>query len=239
MNPKKVTILYDNYVFTPGTASEWGFSCLVQGFEKTILFDTGGKGDILMSNIGVLGVDLKKVDIIVLSHNHWDHTGGLFNVLEKNPNVTVYAPKSFPDDFIGKVTQTGAKIERVDQPLEVCRDVILTGEIAGPVNEQSLILKTKQGAVVITGCSHPGIVKIVKKASEVVSGRVYMTFGGFHLMRHSEAEVDDIIRELRALGLVKCGATHCTGEKAIGQFKSAFGEDFLQMGTGNVIEIPE
>jgi len=239
MSSKKVTILYDNYVFAQGTASEWGFSCLVQGFEKTILFDTGGKGDILMSNIGALGVDLKKVDVIVLSHNHWDHTGGLLNVLAVNHDVTVYVPQSFPDEFLEKVTQTGAKIERVQQPKVVCRNVVLTGEIAGPVNEQSLILKTTQGAVVITGCSHPGIAKIVKTAGDVIQGRVYMAFGGFHLMRHSENEVNGIIEELRAMGLVKCGATHCTGEKAIGQFKSAFGANFLQMGTGNVIEIPE
>lgn len=81
MNSKKVTILYDNYVFTEGTKSDWGFSCLVEGFEKTILFDTGAKSEILMGNIAKLGVDLKKVEVIVLSHNHWDHTGGLSEVL--------------------------------------------------------------------------------------------------------------------------------------------------------------
>jgi len=239
MNSKKVTILYDNYVFAEGTKSDWGFSCLVEGFEKTILFDTGAKPEILMENISKLGIDLKEVDLIVLSHNHWDHTGGLSKVLEKNHNVTVYVPQSFPEDFVNGVKQTGATINRVAEPIELCKDVHLTGEIPGPVNEQSLILNTSKGLVVITGCSHPGIVKIVEKSSEILKKNVYMAFGGFHLMRCSDDNVKNIIGDFRKLGVTKCGATHCTGDKAIALFKSAFGENYVKMGTGKVIEIAE
>ncbi len=239
MNSKKVTILYDNYVFAEGTKSDWGFSCLVEGFEKTILFDTGAKADIFMGNIAELGIDLKKVDVIVLSHNHWDHTGGLAEVLRANHDVTVFAPQSFPDEFLNTVKQAGAEIQRVTEPMELCKDVLLTGEIAGPVNEQSLILNTGKGGVVITGCSHPGIVKIVEKSRAILKKEIILTFGGFHLMRHSDEDVGTIIKELRGLGVVRCGATHCTGDKAIDLFRSAFGENFVEMGTGNVIEIPE
>lgn len=239
MNLKKVTILYDNYVFAEGTKSDWGFSCLVEGYEKTILFDTGAKPDILMGNISKSGVDLKQVDVIVLSHNHWDHTGGLSEVLKSNHDVTVYVPQSFPDEFLETVKKTGAEIKRVAEPVELCNDVFLTGEITGPVNEQSLILNTGKGGVVITGCSHPGIVKIVEKSGAILKKDIFLTFGGFHLMRHSDEDVGTIIRELRDLGLVRCGATHCTGDNAIGLFRSAFGENFVEMGTGNVIEIPE
>ena len=76
-NQIKVTILYDNYIHTEGTKSDWGYSCLIEGTEKTILFDTGTKGDILMYNMRQLNIDPKKVDLVVISHEHGDHTGGL------------------------------------------------------------------------------------------------------------------------------------------------------------------
>jgi 7,8-dihydropterin-6-yl-methyl-4-(beta-D-ribofuranosyl)aminobenzene 5'-phosphate synthase len=82
---------------------------LIEGTEKTILFDTGTQPQILMHNVGVLGVDLKKVDQIVISHGHDDHTGGLTAVLEKNPNVTVFFPVSFPPEFGRRVESLKAK----------------------------------------------------------------------------------------------------------------------------------
>lgn len=82
-NDITITILYDNYIYVPGTSSDWGFSCLIESEEKTVLFDTGTYSEILMKNVEQLGVDLGKVDLIVLSHIHRDHTGGLMSVLDK------------------------------------------------------------------------------------------------------------------------------------------------------------
>jgi 7,8-dihydropterin-6-yl-methyl-4-(beta-D-ribofuranosyl)aminobenzene 5'-phosphate synthase len=82
---------------------------LIEGTEKTILFDTGTQPQILMHNVGVLGVDLKKVDQIVISHGHDDHTGGLTAVLEKKPNVTVFFPVSFPPEFGRRVESLKAE----------------------------------------------------------------------------------------------------------------------------------
>ena len=62
-----------------------------------------------------------------------------------------------------------------------------------------------------------------------------MVFGGFHLIEHSSKQVDKIIEQFRALGVKKCGATHCTGDKAIEQFKTAYGVDYVKMGTGKII----
>ncbi|HCS49295.1 MAG TPA: hypothetical protein DIW61_13985 [Candidatus Aminicenantes bacterium] len=97
------------YLHKEGTKPDWGFSCLIEGTEKTILFDTGTQPQILMHNVGVLGVDLKKVDEIVISHGHDDHTGGLTAVLEKNPNVTVFFPVSFPPEFGRRVESLKAE----------------------------------------------------------------------------------------------------------------------------------
>ena len=88
-DPVKFTILYDNYLHKEGTKVDWGFSCLIEGTEKTILFDTGTQPEILLHNVNVMGVDLKKVQQIVISHNHGDHTGGLSDVLKINPKDAV------------------------------------------------------------------------------------------------------------------------------------------------------
>ena len=235
-NTVKMTILYDNYVFTEGTKTAWGFSCFIEGTEKIILFDTGGEGEVLMFNIDKLNINPESVEMIVISHNHWDHTGGLFAFLEKKSGIPVYLPHSFPGEFVDKVKDAGASVILINEPAEICKDVFSTGEIEGPVNEQSLIVNTNKGIVVVTGCSHPGIVNIVKKAQEIMGEEVYLVFGGFHLMKHSEKDVKEIISQFRELDVKKCGATHCTGDKQINLFKEAYGNDYVEMGTGRVLE---
>lgn len=233
----KMTILYDNYVFAEGTQSDWGFACLIEGTEHTILFDTGTKSDVLWHNVEKLNADLGKVEQIVISHNHADHTGGLQSVLEKNPDVSVFFPVSFAHEFVNSVESAGAKVVAVDQPQKICENVYLTGEMRVEIKEQSLILDTPKELVIVTGCSHQGIVNMLKKAKEIVDKDIYLVFGGFHLLRHSDAQVKEIIQEFKNLGVKQCGATHCTGDKAIAAFKEAFGENYEQMGVGRVIEI--
>jgi 7,8-dihydropterin-6-yl-methyl-4-(beta-D-ribofuranosyl)aminobenzene 5'-phosphate synthase len=91
--------------------------------------------------------------------------------------------------------------------------------------------------IVITGCAHPGIVEIVKNAKKIHNKNIYMVFGGFHLPQKSESEVKRIIEEFRELGVLKVGPTHCTGDKAIQLFKDSFGENYIKLGVGKVIEI--
>ncbi len=235
-NPK-VTILYNNYVFTEGLQSDWGFSCLLEGTEKTILFDTGARGDLLFENIEKLKVNPKDVELVVISHNHGDHTGGLLTFLEKNSNVTVYLPPSCPDSFVQQVEGTGAKVVIPNAPLEICKGVHLTGPMGKEIIEQSMIVDTDEGSVVITGCSHPGIVDIVRKSKTILPKDIHLVFGGFHLLRKPEAEIEQIISEFRKLGVKKAGPTHCTGDQMIQTFKNAYGDGFLQMGVGRTLEI--
>jgi 7,8-dihydropterin-6-yl-methyl-4-(beta-D-ribofuranosyl)aminobenzene 5'-phosphate synthase len=238
-NPITITTIYDNYIFNEGPKTDWGFSCIIKGTEKTILFDTGTKSDILFHNINKLNVNPKDVELVAISHIHGDHTGGLFAFLDENNKVTVYLPASFPDEFVSRVEKAGAKVVPVDKSVEICKGIFLTGEMGIQIKEQSLILNTSKGLVVITGCAHPGIVDIVKRAKEVVDKKIYLVCGGFHLMNKSEDEVKEIIREFKDLGVMKVGATHCTGDKAIELFKEAYKENFVQMGVGKITRISD
>lgn len=233
----KVTILYDNYEFTPGTQTDWGFACLIEGMEKNILFDTGTNPTILWHNINSLKVDIGNVDLIVLSHEHGDHTGGLLSVLKKKKNLPVYVPASFSRRFVHSVEAAGGNIVKVDDPVKICENVHLSGEVKGPVNETSLILDTSKGLVVITGCAHPGVANIVRRSREIFNKKAYFVFGGFHLGDTPPLRVEAIIKSLSQDGVELCGATHCTGDNAIQIFKQHYGDNFIQMGTGKIIEI--
>jgi 7,8-dihydropterin-6-yl-methyl-4-(beta-D-ribofuranosyl)aminobenzene 5'-phosphate synthase len=233
----RFTVLYDNYLHREGTRADWGFSCLVEGLEKTILFDTGTNPQILLHNAGILGVDFKSVDIVVISHNHGDHTGGLAAVLERNPSAAVFAPKSFPPDFGRRVEGLGASFRAVGGPVEICPGAHLTGELGEEIVEQSLLVDTPGGLVVVTGCSHPGIVNILRRAKEVRNRPVRLVFGGFHLGNKTDAEMLDIIAAFKEMKVESCGATHCTGDKQIAAFREAYGAKFVSLGAGRIIEI--
>ncbi|HPG37815.1 MAG TPA: MBL fold metallo-hydrolase [bacterium] len=236
-NELTFTILYNNYAHVPGTVSDWGFSCLVEGGEQTILFDTGAKADILMQNVRKLNVDLSKVDIIVLSHNHADHTGGLDSVLAINPHLDIYILQSFLKDFARQHKLPDSSVQRIKEPRQICANVFTTGEMGSSIKEHSLLFHTGKGQVILTGCSHQGIIKIVQKAQELDPKPIYMVLGGMHLLQHSDSEIKEIIHKFNMAGVQKCGATHCTGDRAMALFSAAFNENFINAGTGAVITI--
>jgi len=97
----KVTILYDAFGESKTLTKDWGFSALVEHNGKRILFDTGNDAAKFEHNVKVLGVDLTKVDFVVISHRHTDHATGLKYVLSVNPNVTVYVPADGANGFGG------------------------------------------------------------------------------------------------------------------------------------------
>ena len=147
-------------------------------------------------------------------------------------------PASVAEVWNPEIKKRGAKLVAVNQPLEACNHVFLTGEIKGPVNEQAMILDTANGLVIITGCAHPGIVQMVEKARALGKNKkIYMVLGGFHLGEKSVTEVKQIIDRFHELGVLKVGPTHCTGEDAIRLFQDAFGENCIKLGVGKVIKI--
>ncbi len=233
-----VTVLYDNYVFEEGLKGEWGFACLVEGLDKTILFDTGGKGDVLLDNVDKLGVDLTDVDIVVISHDHWDHYGGLGAVLARNSDVDVHLLEAFAPERLEIVRQHGARLVVVEGPTEICKGAWLTGPMGTEIKEQALVLHSADGPMVIAGCAHPGIVAMVEKAGQIVGKNVDTVCGGFHLHRDSQESVAEKIEALKSLGVERAGPSHCSGDQTIEQFGQAFGEGAITLGVGRRLAFP-
>jgi 7,8-dihydropterin-6-yl-methyl-4-(beta-D-ribofuranosyl)aminobenzene 5'-phosphate synthase len=233
----RLTILYDNNPYDYRLKSSWGFSCLIELEGKTVLFDTGGEGEILLYNMRVLNKDPKTIDMIVLSHIHGDHTGGFWSLLREKSTLKVYIPGSFPQEFEQRVKKYGAEVVRVDAPLEMDRGIYSTGEMDHGIKEQSLIVNTPKGMILITGCAHPGIIEIIKKAKAIAKEDIYMVVGGWHLSSANEREIRGIIEAFQRMGVQKVAPCHCTGDRAMAMFKSEYGENFIRAGVGRIIKI--
>ena len=232
-----ITVCFDNNPYDERLKTSWGFSCLIRGTEKTILFDTGGDGSILSANMKTLSIDPEEIDIVVLSHIHGDHVGGLNSFLEKNPEVVVYLPESFPKGFKDEVKKYGAEVVEIQEPVKICKGVYSTGELGTHIIEQSLFLNTEKGLIVVTGCAHPGIVKIINKAKDIINNDVLLVIGGFHLSGNSKGEIKNIISGFRNLGVFYACPTHCSGDMARQLFKDEYGENYINVGVGRVITV--
>jgi len=233
-----LTILYDNNPHDPRLRMAWGFSCLITLDTTTILFDTGGDGGLLTENMTQLGVNSSNIQTIVLSHIHGDHTGGLEAVLEaSNNDVTVYLPASFPSSFKRNVEERGGRVVEVHQAVKVCDCAATTGVLGVGIEEQSFMVKTCEGLVVVTGCAHPGIVNIVREAKELTGEEVYLVMGGFHLSSESEKQINQIISDMKGLGVRKVAPCHCSGSTARRLFKESFGADSVEAGVGFILRI--
>jgi 7,8-dihydropterin-6-yl-methyl-4-(beta-D-ribofuranosyl)aminobenzene 5'-phosphate synthase len=230
-----LTILYDNNPYDELLDTGWGFSCLIKGAEKTILFDTGGSGSVLLNNMHKLGISPLETDMVVLSHIHGDHVGGLFDFLLENPDVDVYIPDSFPADFRNRIKTHKADVKPVAGPERICRGVYTTGPLGGLPPEQSLVIRTDGGLIVVTGCAHPGIVTIVENAKDLFPDEVLLVLGGFHLLGESRHGLNSVISRLRRLGVERAGPCHCTGDTARELFRREWEENYIDVGVGRVI----
>jgi 7,8-dihydropterin-6-yl-methyl-4-(beta-D-ribofuranosyl)aminobenzene 5'-phosphate synthase len=231
-----LTVLYDNYPFEARCETGWGFSALIEGVGRTILFDTGADGAALQRNADALKVSLSKADLVFISHDHGDHTGGLAAVLRAKPGLPVYVPHLAAPQFQSAVRGAGARLVAVSGPQTIAPGVSSTGDLGDAIREQALVLDSPQGLIVVTGCAHPGIVAIVERAKAVGKKDVWMVLGGFHLGGTSAADVERIIGRFKALGVQRVGPTHCTGDAAMAMFKKAFGQGFVDLGVGRRIE---
>jgi len=233
-----ITVVFDNYVTDNRLAPGWGFSCLIELPGKTLLFDTGGDSSILLNNISKLRIDPQKIDAVMLSHIHNDHTGGLAGFLEKNKTASVYFLRSFPDSFKDEVKSSGERVEEVSAAGELFPGVYTTGELGVKIKEQSLVVSTGEGLVVITGCAHPGIVEIIQKAKAILPGeKICLVMGGFHLLDSSRNNIMSVIDSFRRLGVSKAAPSHCSGDETRSLFRERYGDSYINSGAGKKISL--
>jgi 7,8-dihydropterin-6-yl-methyl-4-(beta-D-ribofuranosyl)aminobenzene 5'-phosphate synthase len=202
-----------------------------------VLFDTGDNGAILLDNMEALGFDPQMVDVVVLSHAHHDHTGGLSALLDTGATPTVYVPASFSASFKNGVRAKTNLVEITD-PVEIVPGVHTTGEVGSGTTEQALVVQTDEGLVVITGCAHPGVVEMVRRAKESVEGigaaDVFLVMGGFHLGSAGRGQIEGIIADFRDLGVQGVAPCHCTGDRARQMFAEEYGDRCTLAGVGQV-----
>ena len=233
----KITIVFDNYAYLEGFPTLWGFSAFIETDETTFLFDTGSNGRVLLSNMERLGVNLSDAESLVISHPHWDHIGGIDSVLEKHPDMHLFVPISLSKHLIRDLDSLSRGVTVIGKaPENILPSIYSTGTME-PIGEQSIIIDTDKGLIVVTGCAHPGIVHIAERAIEMLDKPVYLLMGGFHLMYDDAGQITEIIKALDELGVENVSPTHCSGDLAISMFREYFGERFIQGGTGRIISI--
>jgi 7,8-dihydropterin-6-yl-methyl-4-(beta-D-ribofuranosyl)aminobenzene 5'-phosphate synthase len=268
----QITVLYDAFGKSSSMQKDWGYAALIEYGGKRILFDTGNNPDILARNAKAKGIDLSRLDFVVMSHRHGDHMGGLSYVLKVNPAVKIYAPKegfgvygadlpatfyrkdpSLPSEqryFDGAPPDTlrfgsawpGANFQLIDKDTEIAPGmhlITLVSDKQGTLElrELSLAIDTPEGIVLIVGCSHPGIDKIVAAAT-AINPRIHLIAGGLHLVTAADSDIDKIATALHDHFKVDYIAPgHCTGEPAFAALKKAFTDHYLYAGLGTTVSI--
>jgi 7,8-dihydropterin-6-yl-methyl-4-(beta-D-ribofuranosyl)aminobenzene 5'-phosphate synthase len=268
----RITILYDAFGTDSTMTKDWGFSALVEIAGKRILFDTGDNADIFAANVKAKGVDLTKLDFVILSHRHSDHMAGLSYVLSVNPAVKIYAPKesfgiygsSLPSSFYRKddslppemryydgkppeimkfgAAWANAHFELIDQTTEIAPGITLIALVSDApgtkeLKELSLAIDTADGMVLVVGCSHPGIERIVEAAA-AINPRIRLIAGGFHLVVAPDEAIAKVVTTLHDRFKVENIAPgHCTGEPTFAALKKAFGDKYIYAGLGTSISL--
>jgi 7,8-dihydropterin-6-yl-methyl-4-(beta-D-ribofuranosyl)aminobenzene 5'-phosphate synthase len=292
-----ITNLYDAFGRDSLLTKDFGFSCLIRYRGKTILFDAGSNADVFKTNTDMLGIDLRSVDLVVVSHPHFDHINGLDYLLRLNPDVRIFFPSDIfwgapvPYDATGQepgvrdslprhmqyfeggpttftIQQSGrfwnAHVEHVKESAEIAPGLTLIatrsdylgyfscypgrsfvpGQFAETeedcrrtgLPELSLTLATDKGDVLIVGCSHTGVERIIAAAKKVTQNPVELVYGGFHMLPFDRDQTLALVEEIRTnLQVHRVAPAHCTGHLAFKLLRDKFGEDYVYAGLGEVV----
>lgn len=212
-------MVYDNRSIDDRLLSSHGFSCLIEVKGVKVLFDTGGDVGKLMYNMGVLGVDPRAIDIVITSHNHWDHVAGLSTLLSINPRIIV-----IPPTYSSK-------------PMEIVENVWITGGVEAvykdqKIVEQALIVDLGDGLALVTGCSHPWVGRFAEIAYSALNKRIKMVMGGWHLVEKKISEIVNILKSLERLGSDLYIPCHCVPDKGLEVAKKVLANRFSECGVG-------
>ncbi|SDW44148.1 7,8-dihydropterin-6-yl-methyl-4-(beta-D-ribofuranosyl)aminobenzene 5'-phosphate synthase [Thiocapsa roseopersicina] len=186
--------------------------------------------------MAALGLAAESLDLLFLSHIHWDHIGGWDSILELNPRATVVVHEGFSKHLIrdlrglcGELVVVGA------DPRPFGQGLFSTGMLDSNPPEQALVIDTGEATAAISGCAHPGMEQIVGRGAAILGKSVDWAIGGFHLMDADPVRIEQSVRALKALGVIGVVPTHCTGDAAKEAFRRAFGSACLNGGVGREI----
>ena len=217
-------IVFDNCVDGDCHASLWGFSAYLEKYG--LLFDTGSNGRVLLKNLSKADIDVTKIKYLFITHDHWDHIGGIDSILELNEQLTIYAPSTLSKNHIRDLNTLAKEVIVIGkQPMHLFGDLYSTGMLGEEDPEHSLVIDGDEPAL-LTGCGHFGISRIVMIAKEIVGKEIRHVMGGFHLLAEDETVILSEIEMLKSLGVTRALPTHCSGELAIAHFSEAFGASF-------------
>lgn len=235
-----IKILYDSEAVSADLASGWGFSCLI---NDRVLFDTGESAESLKKNIEKLKIDLSLLEAVVISHDHWDHIGGVEYIARKTKNLKIYLCPGFDAAVRNEMLKLPATIVKADQFHGVCHCVYTTGQVTGfykgrVIAEQALILQSQKGFSVITGCAHPGIIEILKKIrSQLSLQEIHAVVGGFHLKDHSYEEARKVVEAFLSFKVKHVAPLHCTGGQAVSAFQDMYEDKCHILKIGDSMEV--
>lgn len=219
-----VTVVFDSEASGPEWEVGWGFSCLVSICDKQYLFDTGENPFTLAHNLNLIGIKPINLALVFLSHEHFDHIGGLSYILKENPNVPVMIHQYFSDDFKHKWKKQGVNLIETMALARYDDFIYTTGPLGNTIKEQAMVVKTPQGLALIAGCAHPEIATMVAYASKVLHLPVRIVIGGFHLMETRGGKIKLIAQDLQKQGVEEIYPCHCTGAEAVKVFQEVFGD---------------
>lgn len=229
----KIKIIFDKETINDKYSSGWGLAYIID--EKT-LFDTGERAEYTLKNLEALGIDIGGIKRVIISHNHWDHSGGLWGLLNINKNIEIFACSDFVKEFKDKLTSYNFKV--VDSFFEICENIYTMGPFNirykdKELKEQALLLKTDKGISIVCGCSRPGILKFIEKAKKTFPERtIQVILGGFHLIDEDNRVIRYLAEEIKNLGVKNIAPAHCTGFEAMNIFKEAYAENFWDVKVG-------
>jgi len=276
----RITILCENLVGRLVGFGEHGFSAFIETDKGNYLFDTGS-GHSIVANSLTLNKDLKSIKKIFLSHGHYDHTGGLSEVLKLKGKVDVHAHAHVFLDRIavlkeneketkrfvgipykkGYLESLGANFVFNNTFTKVEKGVFLTGEVPRKtpfekqdprlfseidgkttqdffLDDQSLILDTDKGMVLILGCAHSGMINIIHHVMQRAGKeKFFAILGGTHLDFLTPEQLEESIKSLKKMEIGKIGVSHCTGMRAAFRLHQEFGDRFFYGCVGSVQEV--
>jgi 7,8-dihydropterin-6-yl-methyl-4-(beta-D-ribofuranosyl)aminobenzene 5'-phosphate synthase len=219
----------------------WGLAILI---DRQLLFDTFCDGAILHHAFQEQQIDIEAINYVVLSHEHWDHTGGLWWFLDENPHVTVFICPQFSNQFKSQLAAYPCTVVEVSHNQLIGGTIFSTGAIqatykSNPIYEQALVITQNDRLILVTGCSHPGITTILHYVSKHYRFTSATIIGGLHLLTHSDEELEQIYTEfVHTYHIDHLAVGHCTGSNAIAYLKNRMPGQVQIIKSGTII-VPE